>query len=159
MVSEVCLGDALFEGAKEVFETMVFMNIEKSVEPEPRIADATLFGSITFKGSIDGCLGLCCSLSCARTIAGNMLGLDAAGKLSEDDITDAVGEVVNMVMGSVKSRIQADVGNIEVSIPSVVTGRYLTNSLGDGATRVTAKVSIEEECDAELSLLYRDNSR
>jgi len=31
-----------------------------------------------------------------------MLGIDTAEELSEEEICDALGEVVNMVMGSVK---------------------------------------------------------
>lgn len=43
-----------------------------------------------------------------------------------------------------------------VSIPSVVSGRELENSLGERAGKILLKVSIEEEYVAELSLLYRE---
>lgn len=87
-----------------------------------------------------------------------MLGMDASAELGEADICDAIGELANMVMGTVKSRIQNDVGTIEVSIPSVVHGRELRSSLGEGTNMVTVPASIEEQYAAEFSLLYR-NSR
>jgi chemotaxis protein CheX len=159
MVNEICLGETLVEGAKEVFETMVFMSLVRSEQSEGILSDGTLLGSITFKGGIEGCLGLCCSQVCARTIAANMLGLDSPEQVGEADISDALGEVVNMVMGAVKSRIQSETGNIEVSIPSVVSGRDLRSTLGEGTIRIVAQVKIEDEHEAELSLLFREAGR
>jgi len=155
MVDEVCITDVLLAGAKEVFETMIFMELEESSEPEQKIEGDTLLGSITFKGDIEGCLAICCGVSCAKTIAANMLGMGPDEEISHGDICDAIGEVTNMVMGSVKAHLQDSVGNVEVSIPTVVSGRELENNLGDGASKVLIKVSIEDEYAVEFSLLYR----
>jgi chemotaxis protein CheX len=157
MVTTVSLRDALLGGAQEVFETMVFMALEEVNEGTPCLEDMTLLGSITFKGSLEGCLTIRCNSDCARTIAANMLGTDPSGDLAENDIHDAVGEVANMLMGAVKSRIQDEVGNMEVSIPSVVQGREMKHSLGDQANEIVIDVSIEEEYNARFSLLYRES--
>ena len=85
--------------------------------------------------------------------------MDSSEELSEEEICDAIGEVANMIMGSVKSRIQDNIGSLEVSIPSVVSGRKLENSLGDKASKILNKVNIEDEYIAELSLLYREGSQ
>lgn len=132
MMTTVSLKDALLDSAREVFETMVFMALEPS-DDTASLGETTLLGSITFKGNLEGCLGVCCDDRCARTVAANMLGMTSADELGENDVSDAMGEIANMVMGTVKARIQNDVGNIEVSIPSVVQGRELRNSLGEGA--------------------------
>jgi chemotaxis protein CheX len=157
MITTVSLKETLLESAKEVFETMVFMAIEEAGTEGAHVSEPALLGTITFKGSLEGCLGICCCESCARTIAANMLGLDSSEKLGDNDVSDAIGEIANMVMGAVKSRIQNEAGNIEVSIPSVVQGRDLRNSLGEGAHAVKVHMSIEEEHSAELSLLYRES--
>ncbi len=157
MIDELCLNDALLAGAKEIFETMIFMDLEESTDPEQKMEEDTLLGSITFTGTLEGCLTICCSSSCAKTIALNMLGMDSTEEINGEDINDAIGEVTNLVMGSVKSRLADSVGNLEVSIPTVVRGRKLENSLGDGANKVLVKVNIEDEFAAELSLLYREN--
>lgn len=158
IVDEVCLNEALLAGATEVFETMIFMDVRESDEQNQHPKSNTLLGSITFTGEMEGCLGICCSLSGAKAIAQNMLGLTEAEDLGEEEITDAIGEVVNMVMGSVKSRIQDTVGNLNVSIPTVVRGQSLDNSLGDhgNTTRKTLmKLNIADTYTAELSLWHR----
>lgn len=159
MIDQVALNDVLLAGAKEIFETMVFMSVEESSEQGQEIEGDALLGSITFKGSIEGCLAICCSVPCAKTIATNMLGMDISEEISKPEICDAIGEVTNMIMGSVKSRILEGIGNLEVSIPSVVSGRKLENSLGDRANKISVKVSVEDEYTAELVLLYREASK
>lgn len=154
-MTTACLKDVLLDSAREVFETMVFMALAESGENSPAMGETALLGSITFKGNLKGCLAICCDVACARTIAANMLGMDASAELGEADICDAIGELANMVMGTVKSRIQNELGPIEVSIPSVVRGRELKNSMGEGASMVTVMADIEGQYTAEFSLLYR----
>ena len=158
MIDEVCFSTALLEGVKEVFETMIFMDIEESSEPEDKIENDSLLGSITFKGNIEGCLAIRCSMPCARTIAANMLGMDPGEEISQPEICDAIGEVSNMVLGSIKSRIQESAGELHVSIPTVVSGQNLENSLGEGASTILLKVNTGDEYVMELSFLYRKSS-
>jgi chemotaxis protein CheX len=158
MIDEVCLNDALLAGAKEIFETMIFAKLEESSEPEDDIEGDALLGSITFTGKLEGCLAICCSAICAKTIAMNMLAMDPSEELSEAEINDALGEVTNMIMGGVKSRVLEAVGNLVVSIPMVVSGRGLQNSLGEGAIKALVKVKFEDEYIAELSMLFRESS-
>ena len=158
MMTTVSLREALLDSAREVFETMVFMALEDSGGDTTSLGDTTLLGSITFKGNLEGCLGVCCDEVCAKTIAANMLGMMSPDELSENDISDAMGEIANMVMGAVKARIQNEVGTVEVSIPSVVQGRELRNSLGEGAGQAKIRVNIEEQYRAEFSLLYREGN-
>ncbi len=156
MVTTASLKDVMLDSAREVFETMVFMALAESGGDSRPIDEVALLGSITFKGNLEGCLTICCDLTCARTIAANMLGMDAGAELGEADICDAIGELANMVMGAVKSKIQNDVGTVEVSIPSVVRGRELKNRLGEGASSVKVVADIEGQHSAEFSLLYRE---
>ncbi len=158
MIDEICLNEALLGGAKEIFETMIFVNLEETDETEEIIEGDSILGSITFKGGLEGCLAICCSVSCAKTIAVNMLAMEPSAELSEAEINDAIGEVTNMVMGGIKSRILDAVSNIEVSIPLVTSGQGLQNSLGEGAIKALVKVKFDNEYIAELSMLYRESS-
>ncbi len=158
MIEQVCLSEVLIESAKEVFETMVFMDLAETTEPDQNVEGRALLGSITFKGSLEGCLTICCNTPCAQAIARNMLGMDTTEQLAEEDTCDAIGEIANMVMGSVKSRLADSIGDLQVSIPIVVNGRELNNSLGDRSKKVLVKVNIEDEYVAELTLLYREVS-
>ncbi len=134
MVNELCLNEALLDGAKEVFETMIFIDLEKSEDSNLVIEGDSLMGSITFTGNLEGCMTICCDTDCAKAIAANMLGMEPDEQVSNEDVCDAIGEVTNMVMGSLKSRIQDNISKIEVSIPTVVSGQAIENSLGEKST-------------------------
>ena len=160
MVEQVCMSEALLGAAKEVFETMVFMSLEESFEPEQSEQsepDEAVLGTITFRNSIEGCLFISCGSECAKSIAQNMLGLDSADELSNEEVYDAVGEVANMVMGSVKSRVIEFAPDLQISIPTVVRGEKLEHSLVDGAEKVSSKLSLDGIYAIELSFLYRDS--
>jgi len=156
MIENICLNEVLLESAKEIFETMIFMDLTEITEPDKGIEGESLLGSITFKGDLEGCLTISCSISCAQSVARNMLGLDTDDELTDEDTCDAIGEVSNMLMGSVKKRIADDFGDIQVSIPSVISGRELKNNLGDAAKKISTTINIEDEYVVELSLLYRE---
>jgi len=156
MIQDVCFAETLLDAAKEVFETMIFMDLQACDAPDRSIDGEALMATVTFTNSIEGCLAICTGTGCAKAIAVNMLGLETEEALSEEEICDAVGEVANMVMGSVKSRLTDAYEDIQVSIPSVVKGRELCNSLGENARRLSVKVSIEEAHVMELSLLLRE---
>ena len=159
MIDEICFSTALLDGAKEVFETMIFMEIEEPSEPDRQIEGDSLLGSITFTNNIEGCLAIRCSVPCAKTIAANMLGVDTPEEITEEGVCDALGEVTNMVMGSVKSRLQTDGGELLVSIPTVIHGQNLASSLGNRANKVLVKVNTEEEDIIEFSFLYRESAK
>jgi len=158
MVDQICINETLLDGAKEVFETMVFMDLAEATEPDQKIEGWALLSSITFKGPFEGCLAVCCNVDCAKAIAVNMLALDLE-EVGEEETCDAMGEIANMVMGSVKARLQNEIGNVEVSIPSVVSGRSLQNNLGDGSVKLLTRINIQNEYVAELSLLYREGRK
>lgn len=65
MVTTVSLKDAMLDSAREVFETMVFMALEDSSDDTTSLGETSLLGTITFKGPLEGCLGVCCDNPCA----------------------------------------------------------------------------------------------
>lgn len=110
MIQRLYAKEMLLEAAKEVFETMIFMTVEQVSEQCQKIEGQTLLGSITFKGAFEGCLVICCNTSCARAIARNVLVIDTTENLSEEETCDAIAEVVNVVIGWVKGRLQGEFG-------------------------------------------------
>ena len=154
MITEICFEDVLLESAKEVFETMIYMSVEQCPDCITVEGDS-LLGSITFTGSIEGCLAVSCDMDSAKTIACNMLAMEGDDSISESEIRDAMGEISNMLLGSVKADlIKKGIGNLDVSIPCVVSGRELTSSLGEESVEITMPVYIDESV-AELTLQYR----
>ncbi|MEJ5260274.1 MAG: chemotaxis protein CheX [Anaerohalosphaeraceae bacterium] len=155
MIEQKTYHEIVLDAAKEVFETMIFMEIEPSAQASIDESALSLLGTITFKGDIEGCMGINLSWPCGQTIARNMLALEPDAEVSQQEVCDAVGEVANMVMGSIKSRLQDMYPDIAVSIPTVVTGRELNSNLGEGAEKVAVPVCLNEEFTAVFILLYR----
>jgi chemotaxis protein CheX len=156
MLVQDCLNDALIEGTREVFETMMFMTVEPCNELYEAIQGPSLLGTISFKGNIEGVLSICCGMDCAQNIAMNMLGMEPDEEISPEEIQDAMGEVSNMVMGAVKSRIMDSVGDVQVSIPSVINGSELEAHL-ENAQSIKVEVAIDEFM-ACLTVLYRESN-
>jgi chemotaxis protein CheX len=156
MIQQGSLTELLLDSTKEIFETMIFMDILESDDPNQQVEGEAILSSITFKGGLEGCLSICCDRKCAQAITMNMLGFDSAEGISDEDICDAVGEVVNMVMGGVKKRLHDTYSSLELSIPLVTRGSQLKNNLGEGTQEVLSAVRIEDEYPAELSLLIRE---
>ena len=155
----ICMNNVLLASSQEVFETMIFMDLDQCFDEEQKITDDTILSSITFKGDIDGCLTICCNAECAKSIGINMLGMDPEEQISQEDTYDALGEVANMVMGSIKTKIQDEVGNISVSIPMVVSGKDIVTNIGNTSqTKTTIKVTIDSVYFAEFCLVYRNNT-
>lgn len=155
MMTAVSIKDILLDSAKEIFETMVFMSLQET-DTTVGSDEVTLLGSITFMGEIEGSMNICGSMSCAKTIAANMLCMDSADEVADEDVNDAFGEIANMVLGSVKTRLSDDVPNMQISIPSVIQGRELLARPNDGMTRVDTTVKLAEEHVMAFSLIYRE---
>lgn len=79
-------------------------------------------GSITISGTWEGSVLLELSLGMDRLLAATMFQLEPE-VLVEDEISDAVGELTNMIGGSVKSLLPEP---SRLSLPTVVTGRNLS---------------------------------
>lgn len=154
MITQETYPQTILDAAKEVFETMIFMEIEPSAETGA-LGSPGIIGTITFKGSLEGCLSFTASMECAETIARNMLAIDGESPLSREETCDAIGEVVNMVMGSVKSRLQETYHDIEVSIPSVVTGCELDNMGGEKSQITRTRICLDVTQEAEIIWIVR----
>ena len=158
-IDNICMNNVLLASASEVFETMIFMDLEHSIDTEQQITEDSLLSSITFKGDLDGCLSICCTSDCAKSIGRNMLGMDPEENIKQEDTYDALGEVANMVMGSIKTKIQQNAANISVSIPMVVSGSNIVANLSDSsAIKSVVKVTIDSQYIAEFCLLYKENN-
>jgi len=158
-IDNICMNNVLLASAREVFETMIFMDLDQCFDSEQKVPDDSILSSITFKGDLDGCLTICCNSECARSIGTNMLGMDPEENISMEDTYDALGEVANMVMGSIKTKIQENITNISVSIPMVVSGKDIVTNLGNSsAIKTLLKVNIDSQYIAEFRLLYKANS-
>ncbi len=110
-------------GTVNVLKTMA------SVDPKPgrpylkkgSMANGDVSGIIGLTGSVAGSMALSFSEAAILKIVSNMLG----EKITEvnGDITDAVGEITNMVSGASRKELESIGFTINAAIPTVISGK------------------------------------
>ena len=114
--------EQITEIAQEVWESFLSM----SLLPHPLGADAPLLdgqsvtGCVHVFGQWTGSVFLSCDLTVAAAAAEAMFAADP-GSLSSDEISDAVGELTNMVGGNIKSLLPVP---SSLSVPTVAVGDH-----------------------------------
>ncbi len=93
--------------------------------PKP-VFDAQVAGAVGFTGKLDGVVYLFTPVSFARLITGRLLGLSDNEIDGDDMVNDAIGELTNMVVGHVKSRMCDRGAACVMTIPSVVRGSHFS---------------------------------
>ncbi len=114
----------LRDGVAEVFQTMLSMKAEPGPVSDPRTSGQPLIaGSVGFIGDANGVACVHVTAAFARCLASQLLGLPEAELQDGEMIRDVVGELTNMIVGSVKSRL-CDAGlSCVLTIPTVVSGQ------------------------------------
>ena len=152
---DLCNPSTLREAISEVFSTMVFMDITPGPIEEELDGPSCMMGTISFTGIFNGALSICCSTPCAKEITMNLLAFEDEDEMQESDIPDAVGEVSNMVMGTLKTKLYDQLGEIAVSVPTVVSGASMKNQLRAGEVKLSAAVGIADQYCMHVNLVYQ----
>ncbi|GFO60441.1 chemotaxis protein CheX [Geomonas silvestris] len=110
----------LAEDVREIFTTMVGMEIPLC--DSLSLADARFKGCVSamilLSGSYQGVVGFHATPRAAMDIAGQMLGMEVAEV--DADVTDALGEIANMVGGSFKHHFVNDGHEVRLMPPTVI---------------------------------------
>jgi chemotaxis protein CheX len=103
--------------AKDVFGTMVDMNVEHSPDSwEPH--EEVVTSAIYFTEPWQGALFVECTASLAFVFTARLMGVDPPTSMDEN-VCDAMGELANMIAGNLKALMPPNVG---ISMPSIVRG-------------------------------------
>ena len=114
--------------AQEVFELM--LGCKLTVPETPSEANLNITSMVGLAGKLCGVLSVRCDGKAAALIASKMLGVDVDKVGAE--MTDAMGEVANMVAGNFKNKISGLGDSCMLSPPTVITGSdYDMHSLAD----------------------------
>jgi len=107
----------------KVLETMAFVKAKagKPFLKKDNTARGDVSGIIGFTGETNGTVSVSFDESCILKIVSSMFGEEITEINSE--ITDAVGEITNMISGQARQKLE-EVGRIfHGAIPTVVTGK------------------------------------
>jgi chemotaxis protein CheX len=113
---------------REVFELMLGCQLTVPATPEDAPAEVTAM--VGLAGQLCGVLGVRCSRKAATLMTSKMLGVepDKVGP----EMSDALGEICNMVAGNFKNKIAGLAEGCMLSPPTVITGSdYNLQTLAD----------------------------
>jgi len=128
--SEEQLAAYIIEATREVFSTMVMMDPKDDypLKDPVRRFQCSITGMVGFAGTYSGVISIHCPVALALKITSNMLGMEC-DEVNED-LNDAIGEIANMLGGSVKQVLSKGGLDVKLSIPTVIAGEdYTVNSL------------------------------
>lgn len=133
--SEQQLAEYVINATQEVFSTMVMMKPADDFPLKDPITHfkCSITGMVGFAGTYSGVISMHCPIALAKKITAAMLGMpeDEVAEGSED-LNDAIGEIANMLGGSVKMILSKGGLDVKLSIPTVIAGEdYTVNSLSD----------------------------
>jgi chemotaxis protein CheX len=138
------ISEKIIESAKEIFSSMVMMEI--SVSGDNMTKGVTLIESISgvigLAGTHKGVLAIHIPNKVAMAITSSFLGMDV-DEINED-VEDAVGELANMLGGNIKSILSENGRDINLSLPSTITGQQYDFQ----PTKEAERIIIPFRCDA-----------
>ena len=120
------------QAVEEVFSTMLGASVkpgEISIESGAPDAHDGVLSFIGVAGSWAGTGCVTCSPTVACRVCSQMLMTEADAV--NEEVLDAVAELTNMIVGSVKNDLERELGPLGLSIPTVVFGKnFRTKSAG-----------------------------
>jgi chemotaxis protein CheX len=107
---------------KNVFDTMIELpfKLGKPTLKKDNLPEHDVSGIIGLSGNVTGCVVINMSKEVAFLLVGSLIGTEVTAL--DEDCTDAIGEIANMIAGNAKTDFPGT-GN-SISVPSVVVGKH-----------------------------------
>jgi chemotaxis protein CheX len=118
------LAQCIDHACRQVFSTMMGVGLEPgevSMEAAPPDANDGVVSLIGLAGTWTGTGSVGCSPALACRICSQLLMTDV--QAVNEEVLDAVAELTNMIVGSVKTDLEQHLGPLGLTIPTVVYGR------------------------------------
>lgn len=139
--------ECITHASTNVFSTMLGVDIrlgEVSVEngsPDPNDGVVSLIG---LAGTWTGAGSITCSPALACRVCAQMLMTESSSV--NEEVLDAVAELTNMIIGSVKTDLEQQLGPLGLSIPTVVFGRNFKTRTSGNSEWIVVRLHWDDEC-------------
>lgn len=139
--------ECITNASTNVFSTMLGVDIrlgEVSTEngsPDPNDGVVSLIG---LAGTWTGAGSITCSPSLACRVCAHMLMTESTSV--NEEVLDAVAELTNMIIGSVKTDLEQHLGPLGLSIPTVVFGRNFKTRTSGNSEWIVVRLIWDDEC-------------
>ncbi len=134
----------IVETTEEIFSTMIFMDVSADAPLNQGKQDLGCHVSamIGLTGGFSAMLGIHCPETVGLAISGAMLGMEI--EEIDADVKDALGEIANMVAGGLKERFATENIDLELAIPTAISGKSYTIASPTKSNRIIIPFSIEQ---------------
>ena len=139
------LNEAVVKATEEIMRDMLRLKISHSPAVEKTINNTNGVCSettsiISFVGDISGAVMLKCSKQVGAKIASRLLGSEVHP--DSEDMRDAIGELLNMIIGSAKT-YYSQVDSFTLSVPTTIVGKdfslYIKANTGNTVALILLK--------------------
>lgn len=153
--------DIICSATTDVLSTMFNMEMVA----EPAYTDQTsaplndgVLAFVGLAGSSAGTGAIGCSSSFSCHLCSQMLMNEY--ETVNDDVLDAMGELTNMIIGNVKTRLEDELGPMALSIPTVIHGRnFSSRSIGNADWTIVPFRHGEERLLVQVCLVPEGQGR
>lgn len=135
--------DKMIDATKEIFSTMIMMEItlEEMEETHGPLIN-TITAMIGLAGTHRGVLAVHFPYAVAMAITSNFLMMDVTEM--NEDVHDAMGEIANMLGGNVKTILSEKGRDIDLSMPSTISGSEYSFQSDKDVDKVIIKFGTEK---------------
>ncbi|MDG5814524.1 chemotaxis protein CheX [Chitinispirillales bacterium ANBcel5] len=132
------------------FKTMIFLDIKPQApfikkKPLPKY---DISGVIGLSGDAQGAISLCFAQQVALKVVSNMVGAEITEP--GPDLSDAIGEIANIVAGYAKRDLTSL--NLSISLPNIIIGNHVLTGQSGAPTIIVPFTSKLGEFAMEVSL-------
>ncbi|ODS34210.1 MAG: chemotaxis protein [Candidatus Scalindua rubra] len=144
------VSEEIINSTQEIFSTMIPMELkpEDTFYQNEEMLTTDVIALVSFTGEYSGIIALFCEKDIALKITSNMLGMEVTEL--DHDTKDAIGEVTNMIAGTLKNKVYKTFGAMHLSVPIVIGGAELSIS-SCGAESHKVRISSSVTCNSQSS--------
>ena len=155
------VGTCIVKSTVEVFKTMMEIKVvpgEICVE-KAQSRKSEIIGSIGVAGFLSGSISIFLKRDLARVTAAKMLMLGEDEEISDEELPDAIGELINMIGGNIKNELFTKTPLFDISVPSVYVGDDLQRrSVSDDLCFHVPFTYDEQEFSVEFLMITKDTA-
>ncbi len=140
---------------QEIFSTMIMLEVapgEAFRRDDSKLEDS-VSGIVGLAGDIKGMLAIHLPNATAMAVTTAFLGMEVSE--IDEDVCDAIGELANMLGGSMKATLDPSGSSIQLSMPSAIHGEEYSVDCLANAELVTVPFTFEDHTflvELQLSL-------
>jgi len=138
----------------EVFGTMIGLQVQPDPPHTPILNEgATIAGAVGLIGRLTGVVYIFAPATFAARLTEKLLGVSGTAIDGDEMVNDSMGELTNMVVGHLKSRLSDRGHSCVMTIPSIVRGtNFQIEPVSTTIRRVFSFRALEHQLVVEIML-------